>query len=605
MLLLILILISCLCIFQYLYYSYDKSIKLEKSIKLKKETYLNYKNRLIFIESFKLISNKIKKKILDLKLKLKINSIENYKNNKIENFKSIASSTMELSADKCTWAKNDLNKTIDNLLKIINIKNFSIKYIIEVIPSILLTINVLVMLIVRCGIVCTLPKELSNYFYDFTIFIKDISVSVSNLYTKMLDIETYNKTYPCDLDTDCKGFMTGEKCCQRKCLNTGNKSCPYSEVGEACKLASDCKDWGVLKKNITCCKENGYDKNPLKLREWGVCTKPCINTGIGWCPATAKNKKITCEKPLGAKCNASTDCSGWGWGIGGKGVSCCQGICKDVKGKCKPSELGEGCKIATDCKNFGGSDKIVCCKEDGTDNPIDKWGVCTKPCINTGIGWCPKTAKDKKITCEKPLGAKCNASTDCSGWGWGVGGKGVSCCQGICKDVKGKCKPSELGEGCKIATDCKNFGGSDKIVCCKEDGTDNPIDKWGVCTKPCVNGAIGWCPKTAKDKKITCEKPLGAQCNIDTDCSGWGWGVGGVGNKCCANKCSKNNQGNVGSKCNSKKDCCNRDCKPKSLICPGGNWYGKVNGQNKICCKNILGGQPNYKDCVNNENICW
>ena len=500
MLLLILILISCLCIFQYLYYSYDKSIKLEKSIKIKKKKYLNYKNRLIFIESFKLISNKIKKKILDLKLKLKINSIENYKNNKIENFKSIASSTMELSADKCTWAKNDLNKTIDNLLKIINIKNFSIKYIIEVIPSILLTINVLVMLIVRCGIVCTLPKELSNYFYDFTIFIKDISVSVSNLYTKMLDIETYNKTYPCDLDTDCKGFMTGEKCCQRKCLNTGNKSCPYSEVGEACKLASDCKDWGVLKKNITCCKENGYDKNPLKLREWGVCTKPCINTGIGWCPATAKNKKITCEKPLGAKCNASTDCSGWGWGIGGKGVSCCQGICKDVKGKCKPSELGEGCKIATDCKNFGGSDKIVCCKEDGTDNPIDKWGVCTKPC---------------------------------------------------------------------------------------------------------VNGAIGWCPKTAKDKKITCEKPLGAQCNIDTDCSGWGWGVGGVGNKCCANKCSKNNQGNVGSKCNSKKDCCNRDCKPKSLICPGGNWYGKVNGQNKICCKNILGGQPNYKDCVNNENICW
>ena len=293
MLLLILILISCLCIFQYLYYSYDKSIKLEKSIKLKKETYLNYKNRLIFIESFKLISNKIKKKILDLKLKLKINSIENYKNNKIENFKSIASSTMELSADKCTWAKNDLNKTIDNLLKIINIKNFSIKYIIEVIPSILLTINVLVMLIVRCGIVCTLPKALSNYFYDFTIFIKDISVSVSNLYTKMLDIETYNKTYPCDLDTDCKGFMTGEKCCQRKCLNTGNKSCPYSEIGESCKLASDCKDWGILKKNITCCKENGYDKNPLKLREWGVCTNPCVNTGLEWCPATARDKKIT------------------------------------------------------------------------------------------------------------------------------------------------------------------------------------------------------------------------------------------------------------------------------------------------------------------------
>ena len=92
--------------------------------------------------------------------------------------------------------------------------------------------------------------------------------------------------------------------------------------------------------------------------------------------------------------------------------------------------LGGKCRVATDCANFGGVEKIVCCTASGFDNPITDFGVCTKPCINGGIGWCPKTAQEKSLDCKKNINDNCNQDRDCLGWG--NNNKNVRCVNGKC-----------------------------------------------------------------------------------------------------------------------------------------------------------------------------
>lgn len=62
---------------------------------------------------------------------------------------------------------------------------------------------------------------------------------------------------------------------------------------------------------------------------------------------------------------------------------------------------------------------------------------------------------------------------------------------------------ASLGGKCRVTTDCANWMDK-KAVCCTSSGYDNPITEVGVCTKPCINGGIAWCPKTAQDKSFNC-----------------------------------------------------------------------------------------------------
>lgn len=95
-----------------------------------------------------------------------------------------------------------------------------------------------------------------------------------------------------------------------------------------------------------------------------------------------------------------------------------------------------------------------------------------------------------------------------------------------------------IGGRCKRSSDCANHSGIDKITCCTANGFDNPVTEWGVCTKPCINGNVGWCPSEANKKSLTCKKNLGETCNENQDCIGWGFNRGGKGIKCVNNRCA-------------------------------------------------------------------
>jgi hypothetical protein len=87
--------------------------------------------------------------------------------------------------------------------------------------------------------------------------------------------------------------------------------------------------------------------------------------------------------------------------------------------------------MATDCEGWGYNTTtnedgntimhVVCCNKDGTTLE-DGYGVCTEPCVNTGLGHCPTSAT---VACEKQIGESCGNAMDCSGWGWGAGGVGT------------------------------------------------------------------------------------------------------------------------------------------------------------------------------------
>ena len=415
-------------------------------------------------------------------------------NNKyIEQF-SLVSSTLELGADKCEWAERDINKTLDNIdgeakslaTKVGIERGISTMKLLAKNPKLFGLINYLSIMTMRYKVVCMIPGSFGGYVYDFSLNIKDFAINLSE---KMSPDIALNKPNPCDLDTDCKGFMEGEKCCRGFCTKD---TCTPSKIGEWCKLATDCEGWGSLGDHIVCCNPDGKDKN-ADLRAWGRCTKPCINTGVGWCP---KQTDLKCEKALGEDCNLDTDCVGWGSGVGGKGVKCCQGVCKDVKGKCALSKIGEKARLATDCENNGtlSPQKIVVCKEDGSDFILDLegWGVCTKPCVNSGAGWCPKQTD---LKCEKEIGENCSGDTDCNGWGFGVGGRGVKCCSGFCRE---------------------------------------------------------------KD------------------------------------------HGNAGKSCSNNSDCCGRDCKLPFQSCP----FGTLTENGKRCCKDLF-GKIDKNNCIDDKKVCW
>ena len=75
-------------------------------------------------------------------------------------------------------------------------------------------------------------------------------------------------------------------------------------------------------------------------------------------------------------------------------------------------------------------------------------GTCTDVCLNSGVQW----SKDDPGTpsCEKGIGDSCTVDTDCLGWGWGVGGRGVECVWNG-EDNENQCteyEPRENGEAC-------------------------------------------------------------------------------------------------------------------------------------------------------------
>lgn len=184
-----------------------------------------------------------------------------------------------------------------------------------------------------------------------------------------------------------------------------------------CSVATDCPGWNTDK--IVCCKNN--ENAPIFPAYQGTCTTPTILKGIGWCPNAAPTQ-------------------------GG---------------------IGDKCSVATDCNNWD-TQKIVCCKK-GYDVDIFPayQGVCSKPTISKGIGWCPNTAKDQRIYSDEYI------------------------------------KKNKL---CTIGPDCNQFGKG--LVCCTPDNkTDVDImNKYGgKCVKPCISGGLGWCPGTAKNREIICD----------------------------------------------------------------------------------------------------
>ena len=184
-----------------------------------------------------------------------------------------------------------------------------------------------------------------------------------------------------------------------------------------CSVATDCPGWNTEK--IVCCKSGG--NVPIFPAYQGTCTTPIINKGIGWCPEAAPT-----QGKIGDKCSVATDCQGWD------------------------------------------TEKTVCCKNKYDVGILPAYqGVCTKPTISKGIGWCPNTAKEQKIFSDEYI-------------------------------IKNKL--------CTIGMDCNQFGKN--LVCCTPDNkTDVDImNKYGgKCVKPCMSLGIGWCPGTAKNRDIICD----------------------------------------------------------------------------------------------------
>ena len=270
------------------------------------------------------------------------------------------------------------------------------------------------------------------------------------------------------------------------------------------------------------------------------------NVFCGLCPEGQR-----CGVDVNEPCKENEDCIGFTEGK----TACCKGICKNLDGKlnCPISKLGEKCRLDQDCAGVGNTftydDKgkkitqVKCCTPEGTDVIGSGWGICTKPGISNGVGWCPQQPDHPKF--EVPLGARCEQDSDCEG------GKATGCCQKRCVrlDSSKKCPKAKLGQFCKIDNDCLGSEtGSftqdsrgikySNVVCCKPDGTDNDGIKWGVCTIPCVKNGRGHCPYQTKNMK--CEKKIGERCEKNEDCIGHGFINNGIGTLCCDNKCVKN-----------------------------------------------------------------
>ena len=162
--------------------------------------------------------------------------------------------------------------------------------------------------------------------------------------------------------------------------------------------------------------------------------KHSIGTDVycGKCPPENKSK---CKKQIGEECSKHEDCHEYGIAVPmDRRTGCCRRKCVYMKNEngllCKRGKLNEACRNSSECEGEGGTRKIVCCESTKRFIPSPgNWGTCMKPGINTGIGYCPNAPGISK---EKPIGGSCKLDTDCSGWGWGVGGKGTRCCGGKC-----------------------------------------------------------------------------------------------------------------------------------------------------------------------------
>ena len=127
-----------------------------------------------------------------------------------------------------------------------------------------------------------------------------------------------------------------------------------SYLGYKCNKNSDCFGYDDPNSLMVCCNLNGEN---IKNNENGICTKPCINGNIGYCPNQIKNLK--CSKKIGSKCDNDWDCLNWG--ADEDKTSCCKGICKQNK-NCNASNVGGLCKISQDCSGVGILKNICCTK---------------------------------------------------------------------------------------------------------------------------------------------------------------------------------------------------------------------------------------------------
>jgi len=81
------------------------------------------------------------------------------------------------------------------------------------------------------------------------------------------------------------------------------------------------------------------------------------------------------------------------------------------------------------------------------------------------------------------------------------------------------CAGKKLGEGCGVDTDCEGETGCFESKCVpKED-----VPYVGSGERPMCD---------ASKSKAECQETGAHNCNLDTDCKGWGWGIGGEG-VCC------------------------------------------------------------------------
>ena len=170
--------------------------------------------------------------------------------------------------------------------------------------------------------------------------------------------------------------------------------------------------WGPGTTDTACCETEGGQK---------VCTKKqADHIGIGYCPNECVGYPAgppgTCDlAELGASCTKTEECEGWG-----------TGTTTDKKGN-----------IVS---------RVVCCTANGKDLPSGQEGICTAPCLNSGVGYCP--SDHGTLTCEASIGESCNVATDCEGWGSGT---------------------TTDSDGNTVRA----------VVCCTEDGKDNPSNECG------------------------------------------------------------------------------------------------------------------------------
>ena len=93
-----------------------------------------------------------------------------------------------------------------------------------------------------------------------------------------------------------------------------------------------------------------------------------------------------------------------------------------------------------------------------------RWNKLEKGCDHFDTQFnCDNTAK-KINECKfvrdggNELGEYCSIHEDCKSYGYGVGGKGYSCHQSICKTPEDAVDGAELGGKCNLTADCKNWG---------------------------------------------------------------------------------------------------------------------------------------------------